>query len=125
MQVYEPEAAVVRRMFQMCADGQGSSRIARTFQEEGIPSSLAEFEGKTSQWHAQTIKRMLKNEKYKGLHVWNKTKNQINQIEHRKEQVLYTHTVSQQKRDANNKVVELLIPKQALNAQHLSAPSPQ
>jgi len=38
---------------------------------------------------------------------------------------LYTHTVSQQKRDANNKVVELLIPKQALNAQHLSAPSPQ
>ena len=38
---------------------------------------------------------------------------------------LYTHTVSQQKRDANNKVVELLMPEQALNAQHLSAPSPQ
>jgi len=38
---------------------------------------------------------------------------------------LYTHTVSQQRRDANNKVTELLMPEQALNAQHLSAPSPQ
>jgi integrase len=37
---------------------------------------------------------------------------------------LYTHAVSQQKRDANAKVVELLLPGRALGAQHLSAPSP-
>jgi integrase len=37
---------------------------------------------------------------------------------------LYTHAVSQQKRDANTRVVELLLPGQVLNAQHLSAPSP-
>jgi integrase len=37
---------------------------------------------------------------------------------------IYTHAVSQQKRDANTKVVELLLPGRALKAQHLSAPSP-
>jgi integrase len=37
---------------------------------------------------------------------------------------IYTHAVSQQKRDANTKVVELLLPGRALKAQHPSAPSP-
>jgi integrase len=37
---------------------------------------------------------------------------------------LYTHAVSQQKRDANTKVVELLLPGRVLGVQHLSAPSP-
>jgi integrase len=37
---------------------------------------------------------------------------------------IYTHAISQQKRDANSKVVELLLPGRALRAQHLSAPSP-
>jgi integrase len=37
---------------------------------------------------------------------------------------IYTHAVSQQKRDANTKVVELLLPGRVLKAQHLSAPSP-
>jgi integrase len=37
---------------------------------------------------------------------------------------IYTHAVSQQKRDANTKVVELLQPGRTLKAQHLSAPSP-
>jgi integrase len=36
---------------------------------------------------------------------------------------IYTHAVSQQKRDANTKVVELLLPGGALKAQHFSAPS--
>jgi hypothetical protein len=37
---------------------------------------------------------------------------------------IYTHAVSQQKRDANTKVVELLLPGRVLKAQHLSVPSP-
>jgi integrase len=37
---------------------------------------------------------------------------------------IYTHAISQQKRDANTKVVELLLSGRALRAQHLSAPSP-
>ena len=37
---------------------------------------------------------------------------------------LYTHAVSPQKRDANNKVVELLLSGRAFEAQYLSAPSP-
>jgi integrase len=36
---------------------------------------------------------------------------------------IYTHAVSQQKRDANTKVVELLLPGRVLEAQPLSAPS--
>jgi integrase len=37
---------------------------------------------------------------------------------------IYTHSVSQQKRDANTKVVELLLPGRVLRAKHLSAPTP-
>ncbi len=37
---------------------------------------------------------------------------------------LYTHAVSPQKRDANNKVVELLLSGRTFEVQHLSAPSP-
>ena len=37
---------------------------------------------------------------------------------------IYTHAVSQRKRDANTKVVELLLLGRALKAQHLLAPSP-
>jgi DNA invertase Pin-like site-specific DNA recombinase len=87
LDIVESEAAVIRRIFQLCADGWGFTKIARILQAEGIPSPNAERLGKSSHWHSQTVKRMIANEKYKGLHVWNKTKLQINPNLHRREQV--------------------------------------
>ena len=87
LEVVEEEAASIRRMFQLCADGHGFTKIARVLQEEGYPAPQAGSKGTKGHWHSQTVKRMVRNEKYKGLHVWNKRKNQINPNTHRREQV--------------------------------------
>ena len=54
------EAEVVRRIFRMYLDGMGSERIMRVLNVEGIPAP----EG--GPWNAGTIMMMLRNEKYAG-----------------------------------------------------------
>ena len=54
------EAEVVRRIFRMYLDGMGSERIMRVLSAEGIPAP----EG--GPWNAGTIMMMLRNEKYAG-----------------------------------------------------------
>ena len=54
------EAEVVRRIFRMYLDGMGSERIMRVLNAEGIPAP----EG--GPWNAGTIMMMLRNEKYAG-----------------------------------------------------------
>ena len=66
------EAAVVIAIFKMRAEGLGPARIAARLNEQGIPSSgrRAGKGGRT--WSAGTIYHMLKNEKYRGVFIWNK-----------------------------------------------------
>ena len=54
------EAEVVRRIFRMYLDGMGSERIMRVLNAEGLPAP----EG--GPWNAGTIMMMLRNEKYAG-----------------------------------------------------------
>ena len=54
------EAAIVQRIFHMYLDGMGSERIMRELNAEGIPAP----EG--GSWNAGTIMMMLRNEKYAG-----------------------------------------------------------
>jgi DNA invertase Pin-like site-specific DNA recombinase len=99
--VFEPEAAVVRRIFEMSASGAGTPKIARTLQAEGIPATRSHLTGLPGHWHAQTVKRMIKNPKYKGLHVWNKTTHRNNPFKHKKERV--ARAESEWERKSNEK----------------------
>ena len=54
------EAEVVRRIFRMYLDGMGSERIMRVLNAEGIPAP------ESGPWNAGTIMMMLRNEKYVG-----------------------------------------------------------
>lgn len=65
--IYEPEAKVVRRAFDMYLNkGLGFYAIAKSFNEEGIPSR----QGK--EWSIRSVKLMLTNPVYKGTLVWNR-----------------------------------------------------
>ncbi|MDP4099377.1 recombinase family protein [Paenibacillus sp. P96] len=64
LEIYEPEAEVVRYMFKLHREGKSSRRIAEQLNEEGYrPQSAASFQ-------PSTIKRMLQNPVYKGSVVF-------------------------------------------------------
>ncbi len=68
----EEEAEVVRRIFQLFTDGESMMGIAKALNRDKIPSpqnSRARKEG--SQWSTSAIQDILRNEKYKGVYVWN------------------------------------------------------
>jgi len=68
--VVEPrEASVVVRIFQEVADGISVTRIVRRLNTEGVPGCLRSSKG----WSPSTVMRILRNEKYIGKWVWNKT----------------------------------------------------
>ena len=68
--VIEPrEASVVLRIFREFADGSSISRIVRRLNEEGVPGRIRSSKG----WSPATVSRILRNEKYKGRWIWNRT----------------------------------------------------
>ena len=69
MHIHEPEAAVVRRIFEDRDAGLSLTGIARLLNVEGIPGQIRSTKG----WSLGTISRMLRNTKYAGRWVWNKT----------------------------------------------------
>ncbi|QIB69752.1 recombinase family protein [Aminipila butyrica] len=80
--IIDPEAAViVKRIFQLYLDGYGTYKIAKLFNDEGIPNPtkykvLHGFKWKKDTqaaqaglWNAVTVRRILKNEMYLGIMV--------------------------------------------------------
>jgi DNA invertase Pin-like site-specific DNA recombinase len=70
---YEPgpdeEVKVIKQVFSMAAQGMGGKKIARTLNEQGIPTGR--------KWLPSTILAILGNEAYLGHRVWNK-KSEVN-----------------------------------------------
>lgn len=68
LKIIKEEAEVVRRMYSMyVTDGMSMSKIAKIFNSEGIKTS------RNKNWVTSTIRRMLKNPKYKGYYCGKKT----------------------------------------------------
>jgi DNA invertase Pin-like site-specific DNA recombinase len=69
MAIEPREAAVVLRTFKEFADGIAIARIVKRFNEEGV---VGRFRS-AKRWSPATIHRMLRNEKYAGRWIWNRT----------------------------------------------------
>jgi hypothetical protein len=69
-QINPAEAAVVRRIFALAAEGHGLVRIAKTLIADGVPPPRAD--GHTG-WAPTGIREMLRRETYIGRVVWGKT----------------------------------------------------
>lgn len=71
--INEAEAAVVRQIFQLSADGRGLARIAKLLNEEGAPTPRAQ-QGRPGAWSPSSIYEMLHRELYRGQIVWNQSR---------------------------------------------------
>jgi len=75
--INEAQADVVKRIFQMAAEGHGLKSITSQLNQEGI---AAPYDGKKAHksngrgWAHTTIRAMLLNERYVGTFIWNKRK---------------------------------------------------
>lgn len=74
-EIYEPEAAVVRRIFEQFTEGMGTREIVRRLNDEGILSPGGK------QWHPARLlgsrargEGVLRNEHYRGWLVYNRTR---------------------------------------------------
>jgi DNA invertase Pin-like site-specific DNA recombinase len=68
--VVPERAEVVKRIFEMSADGVPLRAIAKTLTEEGIEVSRPEWKKGLNVWHYPVITKILQNPTYKGEHFW-------------------------------------------------------
>jgi DNA invertase Pin-like site-specific DNA recombinase len=66
--IREDEAAIVREIHELCADGFGYKSIAGILNRKGIPGP------RSPEWDSNTVRTILMREKYRGVIVWNKTR---------------------------------------------------
>lgn len=74
LQINESEAAVVRRIFEMSADGSSLKSIARVLNGEQVPSPRPRSRKKYATWCPTAIREMLRREVYSGTIVWNRSR---------------------------------------------------
>jgi site-specific DNA recombinase len=69
--INESEAAVVRRIFEMSAEGQSLKTIAKTLNREHVPPPRPRAGKRYATWCPTCIREMLRRELYAGRVVWN------------------------------------------------------
>ena len=72
-EVVDAEAAVIRRIFELCASGSGLKVITKTLNAEHLPSPRSQ-RGRPNAWSPSSVREVLYRETYRGTVVWNKTK---------------------------------------------------
>lgn len=72
--VNENEAAVVRRIFEMSADGQSLKTIAKTLNRECVPPPRPRAGKRYATWCPTCIRAMLRRDLYAGKVVWNSSR---------------------------------------------------
>jgi site-specific DNA recombinase len=74
IEVDEPRAAIVRRIFTETIEGKAPAQIAARLNAEGVapPRSSRRDRGAAPVWAAGTIRSMVQNETYAGVWVWNR-----------------------------------------------------
>ncbi|MGD7091227.1 recombinase family protein [Bacillus subtilis] len=68
LEIYEPEAEIVRYIFKLHGQGLGSFKIRDILNEKGIKPARG------NHWNLPAIKRIIRNEKYKGWNFFNDRK---------------------------------------------------
>ena len=71
--INQTEAAVIRRIFELCARGVGKARIAKQLNAEGAARPRSP-QGRPSGWAPSTVHAVLYRELYRGRIVWNRTR---------------------------------------------------
>lgn len=78
LEIDEVEASVVRRIFRMYADGNSQATIAKTLNAEGVLAPQPPRGRQVRAWCISSIHELLRNERYRGIFVWNRTRKERN-----------------------------------------------
>ena len=70
--INETEAAVIRRIFDLCAKGVGQVAIAKKLNDEGAPSPRPQ-QGRPHAWAPSSVREVWYRDLYRGIKVWNRT----------------------------------------------------
>jgi DNA invertase Pin-like site-specific DNA recombinase len=73
LEVREDQASIVRRIFQMYADGSSFQRIAKQLNVEKIVSPQPQKGRISRSWCPSSIRTILRNERFRGQVIWGKT----------------------------------------------------
>jgi site-specific DNA recombinase len=70
-EIYEPEAVIVRRIFQLVADGWGTRGVAKLFNDEGLMTPSASLGRKRvgKKWYFGWIWALIRDPSYKGVEI--------------------------------------------------------
>src|SRR5581483_4210685 len=71
------EAEVVRRIFGLCAQGEGLKAITKALNAARLPCPRPQ-QGRLSAWTPSTVRDILRREQYRGRRIWNKTRKRDN-----------------------------------------------
>src|SRR5260370_10576605 len=74
LQINEEEATVVRSIFQLYADGTGLAAIAKKLNAEAILAPQPPRTRQVRAWAYSSVYEMLRNERYRGVLVWKRTR---------------------------------------------------
>lgn len=77
-EIDETQAVIVHRVFRMYADGESLASIAKKLNAEGILAPQPPRTRKLRAWCTSSIYEMLRNERYRGVQVWNRTRKERN-----------------------------------------------
>ena len=75
LRINETEAAIVRRIFRLYADGHGFTSIAKTLNAEGAPCPRPWTADRPRGWVSTSVRQILLRRLYVGERVWGRTKN--------------------------------------------------
>jgi len=70
-EVNQPEAAIVREIFNRIADGEKLLTIARRLNNREVPTKTTAVKGNRKLWHTLTMRRMIRNSSYIGKTCFN------------------------------------------------------
>jgi site-specific DNA recombinase len=71
--INETEAAVVRRIFRLCADGVGQTRVAKHLNAEGAIAPRPQ-QGRPRAWAPSSVHEILFRDIYRGIITWNRSR---------------------------------------------------
>jgi site-specific DNA recombinase len=72
-EIHDDEAAVVRRIFELCATGHGVRRTAGLLNEAGAVSPQPQ-QARRAGWAASSVRTVLFRELYRGVVLWSRTR---------------------------------------------------
>jgi hypothetical protein len=70
--INDDEAAIVRRIFELCAGGAGVKAIAKALNAERVPSPRPQ-QGRSHSWAPSSVRAVLHRELFRGVILYNKT----------------------------------------------------